>query len=235
MPLLSALPLVKNPDPITPGQAPEVTTSDGRALPLVGALLRGEARGGLARLVLEQTFENRYAETLAVTYRMPLPADGAVSAYAFEIAGRTITGRVDKKQAAREQFEAAIAEGKTAALLEQNRADIFTQEIGNIPGRATLIATITVDVRLAWLPEGEWELRFPTVIGPRYVGGNDSRWLSPTPRARARTVSRRASGSRSRSAMRSSTGASRRRRRTRSRGATGRSRSPARRRSIATS
>lgn len=175
MPLLSALPFVKHPDPIDPeGRAPEVTTTDGRSLPLVGAKLRGEAKGGLARLVLEQTFENRFAETLNVTYRMPLPADGAVSAYAFEIAGRTITGRVDKKQAARERFEQAVAEGKTAALLEQNRDDIFTQEIGNLPARERLVAKITVDVRLAWLPEGEWELRFPTVIGPRYVGADDS-------------------------------------------------------------
>jgi Ca-activated chloride channel family protein len=125
-------------------------------------------------VVLEQTFENPHSETLHVTYKMPLPADGAVSGYAFTIGERTITGKVDKKQAAREQFERAVAEGKTAALLEQNRDDIFTQEIGNLPARATLVAKITVDQRLAWLPEGEWELRFPTVIGPRYVGGPDN-------------------------------------------------------------
>ena len=56
----------------------EVVTADGQSLPLTGAALRGDARGGIARLVLEQRFENRYAETLRVTYRMPLPADGAV-------------------------------------------------------------------------------------------------------------------------------------------------------------
>jgi Ca-activated chloride channel homolog len=150
----------------------ELVTTDGRSLPLTGAKLRAEAKGGIARLVLEQTFENRYAETLQVTYRMPLPADGAVSGYAFDIADRTIKGRVDKKQAAREQFERAVAEGKTAALLEQNRDDIFTQEIGNLPANETLIARITIDQKLAWLPEGEWELRFPTVIGPRYVGAD---------------------------------------------------------------
>src|SRR5688572_13311980 len=99
----------------------ELVTTDGRSLPLTGAKLRAEAKGGIARLVLEQTFENHHAETLQDTYRMPLPADGAVSAYAFEIADRTITGRVDNKQEAREQFERAVAEGKTAALLEQNR------------------------------------------------------------------------------------------------------------------
>jgi Ca-activated chloride channel family protein len=147
----------------------EVVTADGRSLPLVGAKLRGHATGGLARLVLEQTFENRHAETLRVTYRMPLPAGGAVSGYAFTIADRVIRGQVDRKTRARERFEEAVAQGKTAALLEQERADIFTQEIGNLPAGEILVATITIDQRLAWLPEGEWELRFPTVIGPRYV------------------------------------------------------------------
>src|SRR3954469_19694360 len=73
----------------------ELATTDGRSLPLVAVRLAAEARGGIARLVLEQRFENPYAEALNVTYRMPLPADGAVSGYAFEIAGRVITGVVD--------------------------------------------------------------------------------------------------------------------------------------------
>lgn len=104
----------------------ELFTLDGRTLPLVASTLRAQAQGGIARLVLEQEYKSSYAETLRVTYRMPLPADGAVSGYAFEIAGRTIKGVVDRKHAARERFEQAIASGRTAALLEQERADIFT-------------------------------------------------------------------------------------------------------------
>ncbi|HEX7839852.1 MAG TPA: VIT domain-containing protein, partial [Kofleriaceae bacterium] len=160
--------------PDRPTSGAEVTTADGRSLPLVAAKLSGTAQGGIARLVLEQRFENPYDETLHVTYRMPLPVDGAVSGYAFVLAGRTIVGRVERKQEARERFERAIAAGHTAALLEQDRADIFTQSIGNLPAREALIARITIDQRLAWLPEGEWELRFPTVIGPRYVAATDS-------------------------------------------------------------
>lgn len=163
--------------PATPSGASagaELVTTDGRLVPLVGARLVGEARGGVARLVLEQQFANRYAETLKVTYRMPLPADGAISGYEFVIGERTIKGTVDKKRRARERFEQAIASGNTAALLEQERADIFTQQIGNIPAGETIVARITIDQRLVWLPEGEWELRFPTVIGPRYIGAADS-------------------------------------------------------------
>ncbi|HVH48093.1 MAG TPA: VIT domain-containing protein, partial [Labilithrix sp.] len=134
------------------GPGAELVTSDGRVLPLRSALLRAEAAGGIARVVLEQTFENPHDETLHVTYKMPLPEGGAVSGYVFEIAGRVVVGRVDTKAKARETFEAALAEGKTAALLEQEKADIFTQAIGNIPPRTRLVARITVDQRLAWLP-----------------------------------------------------------------------------------
>lgn len=172
-----------------PTSGAEVVTADGRSLPLVSASLRGTACGGLARLVLEQRFENRHGETLHVTYRMPLPADGAVSGYAFVIADRTIAGRVQRKQEARERFERAIAAGHTAALLEQERSDIFTQSIGNLPARETLIARIVIDQRLVWLPEGEWELRFPTVIGPRYLAAAD-----PADDARATRVTTTTAG-----------------------------------------
>lgn len=156
------------------GGGPELVTDDGRALPLRGAVLRADAAGGIARVVLEHTFENVHDDTLHVTYKMPLPADGAVSGYTFEIGGRIVKGFVEPKAKARATFETAIAQGRTAALLEQQKTDIFTQEIGNIPGKATIVARITVDQRLAWLPEGEWELRFPTVIGPRYVGTTET-------------------------------------------------------------
>jgi len=166
---------VRSPEDTSPARpGAELLTPDGRSLPLVSAKLRVEAGGGLARIVLEQTFENPYDDTLRVTYKMPLPVDGAVSGYAFRIGARIITGKVDRKERARARFEEAIVQGKTAALLEQDKADIFTQEIGNIPPRRTIVAEITIDQRLAWKPEGEWELRFPTVIGPRYIGANVS-------------------------------------------------------------
>ena len=121
----------------------EMLTPDSRLLPLVAAKLRVEAGGGLARVVLEQTFENPYDDTLRVTYKMPLPVDGALSGYAFRIGERIITGRVDRKENARARFEAAMVQGKTAALLEQDKADIFTAETGNIPPRQTIVCEIT--------------------------------------------------------------------------------------------
>lgn len=62
------MPSVRSNDEAPLGGA-EMLTPDSRSLPLVAAKLRVEAGGGLARVVLEQTFENPYDDTLRVTKR----------------------------------------------------------------------------------------------------------------------------------------------------------------------
>lgn len=152
---------------------------DGRTLPLQDVRLTGRHRAGLGRVTLEQTFENPYAEPLRVTYQLPLPEDGAVSGFSFRIGQREIVGEVDRKDRARERFEQAIAQGRSAAHLEQERASLFTQEVGNIPPGTTVIVRVEIDQRLVWIPDatadtGGWEWRFPTVVAPRYVGSASS-------------------------------------------------------------
>lgn len=147
-----------------------LVTPEGRALPLVGAALRADAGGGIARVVLTQRFRNPYAEPLTVTYSLPLPPDGAVSGFSFQIGERRIVGEIDRKKEARERYEQALLEGRSAAILEQDRASLFTQEIGNIPPGAEIVAEVILDQRLRWLDEGAWEWRFPTVVSPRYLG-----------------------------------------------------------------
>ncbi|MFT3709612.1 MAG: VIT domain-containing protein [Archangium sp.] len=160
----------------TPSPEPSETTGgrlvavDGRTLPLTGASLIADAKGGLVRVTLEQTFKNPYDEPLRVTYTLPLPADGAVSGFAFRIGDERVVGQVDAKQRARQRFEEAIVEGRTAAILDQERSSLFTQEVGNVPPRSQVVCEVQIDQKLIWLPDGAWEWRFPTVVAPRYMG-----------------------------------------------------------------
>lgn len=147
-----------------------LVSTEGKTLPLRHAHLEARAEGGLARSVLTQRFVNPYAEPLHVTYLLPLPSDGAVSGFSFTLGETKIVGEVDTKHRARERFETALSQGRTAALLEQDRSSLFTQEVGNIPPGAEVVAEIIVDQKLRWLEEGAWEFRFPTVVGPRYQG-----------------------------------------------------------------
>lgn len=153
-----------------PATGSRLVAADGRSLPLQATTLRAGAAGGLARVVLEQRFTNTHPDPLVVTYSLPLPHEAAVSGFAFRIGARRVVGEIDRRAEARERYEAALAEGRSSALLESERGSLFTQEIGNIPPGETVTCEITLDHRLAWLPEGAWEWRFPTVVAPRYLG-----------------------------------------------------------------
>src|SRR5262245_41640685 len=91
-----------------------LVTVDGRSLPLREVSLRAEAAGGLARVVLEQRFANPYPEPLRVTYLVPLPIEGALAAYTIRVGDRRIAGEVDRVTAARDRFENALVEGRSA-------------------------------------------------------------------------------------------------------------------------
>ena len=153
----------------TPSSGGRLVTVDGRELALVEVAIRAEAFAGIARVVLEQRFVNRFREPLEVTYQVPLPADAAVAGYELRVGERRIIGEIERRAEARERFEQAILEGRTAALLDQERSSVFTQQIGNVPPEAEVVTRLTIDQPLIWI-DGGWEWRFPTVVAPRYLG-----------------------------------------------------------------
>jgi Ca-activated chloride channel family protein len=132
--------------------------------------VRGEAEGGLARVVLTQVFANPHPEPLKVSYLFPLPAGAAVAGYLVRVGDRTLRGEIDRREAARERFEQALLEGRTAGIVDQERSSLFAQELGNVPPGVEVSVELILDQRLAWLSGGMWEWRFPTVVAPRYLG-----------------------------------------------------------------
>jgi Ca-activated chloride channel homolog len=150
-----------------PRSGARLVAEDGRPLPLERTTLAGEAGGGLARTVLRQRFRNTESVPLEVTYLVPLPSDSAVSGYSFELAGVVSQGVVEKTEVARERYEQALLEGKSAALLEEERSSLFFQRLGNVPPGQHIDISVVIDQPLIWIDHG-WELRFPTVVAPRY-------------------------------------------------------------------
>jgi len=143
---------------------------DGRELPLRAVEVSAAAEGGLARTELCQHFANPHAQPLRLTYRFPLPAAGAVAGYEIRAGRRTIRGEIAPREEARERFERAMLEGRTAGILDEERPNLFTQELGNVPAGAEVTVRLTIDQPLRWLDGGMWEWRFPTVAAPRYLG-----------------------------------------------------------------
>ncbi len=126
-----------------------------------------EISGFISRVTVTQTFENPFDETIEAVYVFPLPEDGAVFDMTMKIGERTIKGVIKKREEARQIYEQAIAAGKTASLLEQERPNIFTQTVGNIlPGDTILIEISYVDVLK--YDDGWYTYVFPMVVGPRF-------------------------------------------------------------------
>ncbi len=149
---------------------------DGRAYPLKSAKIAARAEGGIASTTLAQSYDNPHKEPLEVLYTLPLPAGGAVTGYTIRLGKRIIRGEIRRRREAREEYRKALVEGRTVSLLEQDRADTFTQMLGCLPPGETAEVEIEVLQPLAFLPAAtdgvaEWEYRFPTVAGVRYQGG----------------------------------------------------------------
>ncbi|MCD4727487.1 MAG: VWA domain-containing protein [Pirellulales bacterium] len=132
--------------------------------------VEGEISGVLARVRVEQVFENPYSERLEAVYVFPLPENAAVDRYWFQIGEKVVRGVVKKREEARREYEHAKSQGRKAALLEQERPDIFTQSVANIPSHGT----ITVHLEYVYpvvIDSGRYVFRFPMVVGPRYIPG----------------------------------------------------------------
>lgn len=144
-------------------------TSSGN-LPLRSLGVHARIVGLTSRVVLTQRFVNPHAEPLEATYVFPLPDRGAVTALRMTAAERTVVASLRERGQARHDYEAALAEGRRAAIAEEDRPDVFTLRVGNIlPGEEVTVELTVVGV----LPvaDGAATFRFPLVVAPRYVPG----------------------------------------------------------------
>jgi len=139
-------------------------------LPLEHTSVNAWISGFLARVDVTQTFTNTQDDTIEAVYVFPLPDNAAVDAMTMTIGDRTIKGIIKKRDEAQAIYEQARTNGQTAALLTQERPNIFTQSVANIlPGDR-------IEVRISYVQDlkydhGEYEFNFPMVVGPRFIPG----------------------------------------------------------------
>ncbi|KZV97090.1 hypothetical protein EXIGLDRAFT_833087 [Exidia glandulosa HHB12029] len=116
---------------ITPASA----AYDSSHFPLVKAKCHYSVIDVNVEAIVEQTYISRRDEVEDISYIFPLPADAAVCKFSAIVEGRRISGVVKTKSEAKAEFDAAVSEGKTAALLEERRSEVFQISLGNIqPG-----------------------------------------------------------------------------------------------------
>ncbi|EJD54067.1 VIT-domain-containing protein [Auricularia subglabra TFB-10046 SS5] len=119
---------------------------------------------------LTQTYVSTAKKAQEVKYIFPLPSNAAVCAFNAVIDdSRTIHGIVKQKDEAKRDYDKAVAEGKTAGLLDQHSADVFEVSLGNLkPGQK-------IDVNISYVSivshDGKLDslrLTLPLSIAPNY-------------------------------------------------------------------
>lgn len=136
--------------------------------PLKRTGVQADISGFISRVTVTQVFQNPVNETIEAVYTFPLPNDAAVDALTIETGGRIINGRLMERQKAKQTYEAAKQDGKVAALLEQERPDIFTQSVANITPGAEIKVVISY-VETLHYADDTYEFTFPMTIGERYI------------------------------------------------------------------
>jgi Ca-activated chloride channel family protein len=144
--------------------------SDGTwiGLPLERTSFDSAVVGTVAETVVTQRFRNPLETHAEITYVFPLPNEAAVDGYWFRIGDRLIEGKISERVEAQRAYATAKNEGKTAALLQQERPNVFLQSLANIPPGEDVEVTIHI-VQPLRQDDGRYELVFPTVVGPRYA------------------------------------------------------------------
>jgi len=131
-----------------------------------------DVSGSFARVTLQQRYGNPYADKIEAVYTFPLSHRAAVDRMTMTIGDRVVVGEVKEREAARKTYEAAKSAGHAAALLEQERPNIFTQSVANIEPGVEIVVEISY-VELLEARDGLFGFTFPMVVAPRYIPGGD--------------------------------------------------------------
>ena len=145
-------------------------TQSGAQVPLQGVDVTGELLGGHARVRVRQRYRNTESKPVEAVYVFPLPSDATLTAFSMECAGRRVQGVLKEREEAFRAYDDAVTAGHGAALLDQERPNVFTAQVGNLlPGEETLVEVEFLQA--IQVEEGCVRWALPTLVAPRYIPG----------------------------------------------------------------
>ncbi|MCB9598624.1 MAG: TonB family protein [Sandaracinaceae bacterium] len=136
--------------------------------PLTATNVHARVSEFVARVTVEQTFENPYERAIEAVYLFPLPDDAAVDAMELRVGERTIRGQIRERVEAVREYRAARERGALASLLEQERPNLFRQSVANVPPGQSIRVVLSYTQALPY-EEGSYRFGFPMVAGPQYA------------------------------------------------------------------
>jgi Ca-activated chloride channel family protein len=142
-------------------------------LPLKDTRVEIAVSGVIADVKVVQTYRNEGSRPINASYVFPASTRAAVYAMRMRIGDRVIVAKIKEREAAKQEFDAAKKDGKSASLLEQDRPNVFSMSLANIMPQDQ----IEIELRYTELlvpTDGVYEVVYPTVVGPRYPSQKES-------------------------------------------------------------
>jgi len=145
------------------------------SIDLQSTFIDAQIDGVIADVKVRQIYVNQSEKTLEAIYIFPGSTRAAVYGLHILVSDREIHAKVKEREQARNEYESAKKEGKTAGLLEQHRPNVFQMNIANIqPGDK--IEVLLHYTELLEYNNGLYEFVYPGVVGPRYSTGGE-KWI----------------------------------------------------------
>ncbi len=136
-------------------------------LPLKSTSVDVRIAGVIADVTVTQRYRNEGQRAIEARYVFPGSTGSAVYAMNVRLGERLLVAKIREKQQARIEYETAKKEGKTSALLEQHRPNVFEMNVANIlPGDDVAVELRYTELLTA--KDAQYGFVFPTVVGPRY-------------------------------------------------------------------
>ena len=141
-------------------------------LPNLNTVININIEGMVSTTTVDQVFANDSDYPIEAVYVFPLSPSAAVNDMKMIVNDRFIKGEIQEKKEARANYERAKEEGKRASITEQNRPNMFTNTVSNIMPGDTIVVRLQFVDRLNY-EKGNFKIRFPLVVAPRYIPGRE--------------------------------------------------------------
>ena len=135
----------------------------GNPVPLTGIDVRATIDDVLTRACITQTYENREELNIEAVYTFPLLLDAVLLDFTVRIDGKVRRGTVMKKSTARADYENAVEQGDSAAMLENTGDGLYSMSVGN------LLAGQKIEISFSYAYPNVWNGRLLRYRLHRYM------------------------------------------------------------------
>ena len=101
-----------------------------------------------ARVTIVQSYSSNEPTAKEAKYLFPISDNSAVCGFEAYIGNKHVVGQVKKKEEARREYRAAVKAGHGAYLMEQEKPDLFSIALGNVPA-----GPVTIHIKILYVTE----------------------------------------------------------------------------------